>query len=76
MESSGLGLYSAHQMSTCRIAATPDHGVTNIDGKVFGTDHLYVADASLCPTATGVNPMITVMGLARHVSQRLTENRS
>jgi choline dehydrogenase-like flavoprotein len=71
LSSSQLGLYSAHQMSTCRMAVSSDQGVTDSQGRVFGTDHVYVADASLCPTATGVNPMITVMGLARHVSQQL-----
>lgn len=74
LSSSQLGLYSAHQMSTCRMAISPDQGVTDSHGRVFGTDHIYIADASLCPTATGVNPMITVMGLARHVSQQLIHN--
>jgi choline dehydrogenase-like flavoprotein len=30
---------------------------------------LYVADASLFPTAIGVNPMLTVMALARRVAR-------
>jgi choline dehydrogenase-like flavoprotein len=32
---------------------------------------LYVADASLFPTASGVNPMLTVAALAHHVAARL-----
>jgi long-chain-alcohol oxidase len=30
---------------------------------------LYVADASLFPTALGANPMLTVMALARRVAR-------
>jgi choline dehydrogenase-like flavoprotein len=30
---------------------------------------LYVADASLFPTGLGVNPMLTVMALARRVAR-------
>ena len=31
----------------------------------------YVADASLFPTAVGVNPQVTIMALATRVAQRL-----
>jgi choline dehydrogenase-like flavoprotein len=34
---------------------------------------LYVADASLFPTAVGVNPMITIMAFARRVAAGLAE---
>jgi choline dehydrogenase-like flavoprotein len=31
----------------------------------------YVADASLFPASSGVNPMITIMALARHVAKAM-----
>jgi choline dehydrogenase-like flavoprotein len=34
-------------------------------GQVHGTANLFVNDASLVPTAPGVNPQGTVMALAR-----------
>lgn len=34
--------------------------VVNEGGKVWDTEGLYIADASVMPTATGVNPAITV----------------
>jgi choline dehydrogenase-like flavoprotein len=34
---------------------------------------LYVADSSLFPTGLGVNPMITIMVLARRVSRTILD---
>jgi choline dehydrogenase-like flavoprotein len=67
-------VFSAHQMGTARMGARPADHVCDERGRVR-TDRgrvirgLYVADASLFPTAIGVNPMITVMLLARRVSR-------
>jgi choline dehydrogenase-like flavoprotein len=40
-------------------------------GAVFGMKGAYVADASLFPASCGVNPMITVMALARSVAKQM-----
>jgi len=61
-------LFSAHQMSTCRMGRDQRTGVCDSRGEVFGVRGLYVADASLFPASSGVNPMITVMALARMVA--------
>ncbi|KAK3495110.1 long-chain fatty alcohol dehydrogenase [Neurospora hispaniola] len=55
---------SAHQMSTCRMSSKPENGVVDPKGKVWGTEGLYVADASVFPSASGVNPMVTNMAIA------------
>jgi choline dehydrogenase-like flavoprotein len=64
-------LFSAHQMGTCRMGADRRTCVCDEDGRVAGVHGLYVADASLFPASSGVNPMITVMALARHVAARV-----
>jgi choline dehydrogenase-like flavoprotein len=40
-------------------------------GQVHGVDCLFIADASAFPTASGVNPMLSVMAVAYRVAQRI-----
>lgn len=64
-------LGSAHQMSTCRMSSSPEEGVVDINGRVWGTSNVYVADASILPSASGVNPMVSTMGLSLHVAKSI-----
>jgi choline dehydrogenase-like flavoprotein len=64
---------SAHQMGSCRMSATENKGVVDSKGRVWGKKNLLVADSSIFPSASGVNPMITVMALADWVSRCLDE---
>ena len=66
---SELRLEAFHPMATARISADPRRGVCDLDGSVYGTDGLYVADASLFPTAVAVNPMMTIIAFAKQVSR-------
>jgi choline dehydrogenase-like flavoprotein len=68
-EASELRLEAFHPMATARISADPRRGVCAPDGAVYGTPGLYVADASLFPTAVGVNPMMTIIAFAKQVSR-------
>ncbi len=61
------GVFSAHQMGTCRMGRDARSAVCDERGEVFGAKGLYVADASLFPLSSGVNPMVTVMALAQSV---------
>jgi choline dehydrogenase-like flavoprotein len=63
-----LTLFSAHQMSTCRIGRDRKSSVANPDGQVWDVKGLYVTDASAFPASSGVNPMLTVMALARRTA--------
>lgn len=60
-----------HQMGTCRMSGSRAGGVTGADGQTHAVRDLYVADGSLFPSASGVNPMITIAALAHHVAQGL-----
>ena len=62
---------TAHQMGTCRMATSQCAGVVDPTGKVFGTEGLYVADASVFPSATGANPMVTIMAISDWISRKL-----
>ncbi|MEL6989072.1 MAG: GMC family oxidoreductase, partial [Bacteroidota bacterium] len=62
---------SAHQMGTCRMSGHKTKGVVKPNGQVWGVPNLYVADASLFPSASGVNPMLSVQALAYHVGMNM-----
>ncbi|KAH6610304.1 long chain fatty alcohol oxidase [Trichoderma cornu-damae] len=64
---------SAHQMGTCRMSATESSGVVDERGSVWGKKNLYVADSSVFPSASGVNPMVTVMSVADWISRRVSK---
>jgi choline dehydrogenase-like flavoprotein len=64
-----LPLFTAHQMGSCRLGADRSTSVADPYGQVHGVRGLFVADASGFPTASGVNPMLSVMALAYRVAQ-------
>ncbi|WP_180754396.1 GMC family oxidoreductase N-terminal domain-containing protein [Hymenobacter sp. DG01] len=66
-----FGLYSAHQMSTCRMGGNAATHPTSPTGELYDVRHLFVADASAFPACSGVNPMLTIMALAHHTAQHL-----
>ncbi len=70
---SELRLEAFHPMGTARISADPRQGACAPDGSVRGTRALYVTDASLFPTAPGVNPMMTIVAFAKQVSRGIAE---
>lgn len=64
-----VAVTSAHQMGSCRMSATEEEGVVNLQGKVWGVEGLHVADSSVFPSASGVNPMVTVMAIADWIAR-------
>lgn len=67
---------SAHQMGTCRMGKSEEDGVVDERGRVWGREGLYVADASVFPSASGVNPMITVLAIADWISRGIVKDLS
>jgi choline dehydrogenase-like flavoprotein len=51
--------------------ARPSHGVLDGDGRVHGTEGVYVCDGSAIPSSLGVNPQITIMTLATRLAVHL-----
>lgn len=64
---------SAHQMGSCRMGTSAKTSVVDPTGMVWGTKGLYVMDASVFPSASGVNPMITNMAISDWNSRKLSE---
>jgi choline dehydrogenase-like flavoprotein len=58
-------------MGSCRIGADPTSSAVGPDHQAHEVKGLYVADASLFPTASGVNPMLSVMALAHRAAGQI-----
>jgi choline dehydrogenase-like flavoprotein len=63
-----LLLVTFHQMASCRMGARAATSVVDAEHRVWGVRDLYVTDASVFPTSSGVNPMLTVMGIAHRAA--------
>lgn len=64
-------LSAHHHAGTTRMALDPRDGVVDVNGRVFGVDNLYVAGASVFPSAGFANPMLTIVALARRLGRHL-----
>lgn len=67
----GMLMGSAHPQGGNRMGSDPGLCVVDSDCRVYGFKNLFVCDASVFPSAIGVNPQLTVMALATIVSERI-----
>lgn len=65
-----------HQMASASMGKDPKKSVVGETGETHELPGLYIADASIFPTSSGVNPMITIMALADHIANRINEASS
>lgn len=70
----GLQLASAHPQGGNRMGKDPTKCVVDSNCKVHGFDNLFLCDASVFPTAVGVNPQITIMALATMTADYINSN--
>jgi choline dehydrogenase-like flavoprotein len=64
----------AHEAGTARMGENPREGVTDSWGAVFGVHGLYIADASVMPTALDCHPTLTLLALALRTANRVAQN--
>jgi len=64
---------SWHQMGSLRMGSDPQTSAVNANNEAHQTGDLYVMDGSTFPTASGVNPMITIETIAHRAATRLAE---
>ena len=64
-------LFTAHQMSSCRIGMDPRTSVADPDGQVHEVRGLWITDSSAMPSASGVNPMLSLMAIAHRTATRM-----
>lgn len=68
-----IPIFSAHQLGSCRMGADPATSVADGSGQLHDTRGAWVGDAGAFPSASGVNPMITIMALARRTAAAILE---
>ena len=66
-----LALFSFHIMGTARMGGSPNTSATNPEGQTWEVRNLYVMDAAAFPSASGVNPMISIEAIAHHSASGL-----
>ena len=66
-------LYSFHIMGSARMGGSSEMSAANPAGETWEVPNLVVADGSAFPTASGVNPMITIEAIAYLNARRLAE---
>ncbi|MEM0138975.1 MAG: GMC family oxidoreductase [Thermoplasmatales archaeon] len=64
LHSNSFRLAGYHPMSSARMGSDKDVGVLDKDGRVYGTSNLYVADASMMPASTILNPQLAINALS------------
>ena len=70
---STMPVFSAHQMSSCRMGHNSSVAPVNLTGELFECSGLYVADGSVLPTSLGVNPMVTIEAFAYMIAQNIVD---
>ncbi|MCI4352777.1 MAG: GMC family oxidoreductase [Thermoplasmata archaeon] len=65
--------FSAHLMGSCPMGDDARVSAVQPSGELWSVPNLFVADASVFPTAPGVNPMITIMAMARRTSRSVID---
>jgi cholesterol oxidase len=61
-------LLTLHPLGGCAMASTPESGVVDHLGRVFGHPNLFVVDGAIVPTPIGRNPSHTIAALAERIA--------
>jgi long-chain-alcohol oxidase len=69
-------LYSFHLMGSARMGGSPATSAANAAGETWEVSDIVIADGSAFPTASGVNPMITIEAIAHLNARRLAARLS
>ena len=62
---------SYHHIGTVRMGESPESGPVDSECRLFGCDNLYIASSAVFPTASFVNPTLTIVALAHRIADDL-----
>lgn len=69
-----LEITAFHPMGTARMGGRAQDSVVAPTGEAHSVSGLYVADASVFPTSTRVNPQLTIMALATRIADGIASS--
>jgi choline dehydrogenase-like flavoprotein len=70
-DDSDISVNSSHPQGGNPISLNPRKGVVDPTFRVYGTENVYVCDASVFPSSITVNPQLTVMALAAYAADAI-----
>jgi len=62
---------TAHILGGCCMGESPEKGVVDFKGELFGYPNLYVVDGSVVPANLGVNPSLTITALSEYIMDQM-----
>jgi cholesterol oxidase len=68
--------FTVHAWGGGCLGPSPDRGVVDHNGEVYGNPGLFIADATALPAAVGTPPSLTIGAWAHHVADRLSQTVS
>jgi cholesterol oxidase len=66
-------LITPHPLGGCNMGRSPEDGVVDHCGRVFGYPNLHVLDGAIVPEAVGVNPSRTIAALAERAMEEMAK---
>jgi cholesterol oxidase len=58
---------TAHILGGAIMSDSPENGVIDYKGQVFGYENMIIADGSVIPVNLGVNPSLTILALSEYI---------
>ncbi len=65
---------TVHPLGGCVMGRSPEEGVVDVYGEVFGYSGLFVVDGSVMPGPVGANPALSIAATADHCSAKIILN--
>ncbi len=62
---------TAHILGGCAMGVSPEDGVVDKQGRVFGYDEMYAVDGSVVSANLGVNPSLTITALSEYIMSKV-----
>ena len=68
-------IFNSHPLGTCKISTSDGRnngdGVVDLDTRVYGTDNVFVVDASIFPGMVTANPSAYIVTVAEHAADKI-----